>query len=133
MTKIEIHVFDTGISQCYRQYVTELVRTRTRYCHVSLCVDDAQQAQQWREELSHISKVEVFNQDADLPPIPFQGEMLVTLSSQVSPLFSAFKQTIDLVADTETAREEGRMRYRFYRERGYPLRHIKVEDKESTT
>lgn len=132
MTKIEIHVFDTGISQCYRQYVTELVSTRTRYCHVSLCVDDAQQAEQWREELSHISKVEVFDQEAGIPLVPFQGEMLVTLSAQVSPLFSAFKQTIDLVADTETAREEGRMRYRFYRERGYPLRHIKVQDKEST-
>jgi|GEM_PF-6849266 len=133
MTKVEIHVFDPGSSQCFKHYVTELVRTRTRYCQVSLCVDDAEQEAHWRQELSELSAVEVFNQDADVPPIPFQGEMLVTLSSQVSPLFSAFKQTIDLVIDSESARESGRLRYRFYRDRGYPLRHVKVQDMEPQT
>lgn len=131
MTKVEIHVFDPGINQCYKQYVTELVRTRTRYAQVSLCVDNAQSAELWREELAEFKTVEIFNQCDDVPAVPFQGEMLVTLSSQVSPLFSAFKQTIDLVEDTETAREDGRLRYRFYRDRGYPLRHVKVQDKEA--
>lgn len=130
MTKVEIHVFDPGSSQCFKHYVRELLRTRTRYCQVSLCVDDAEQVSHWREQLHDLPTVEVINNNDEVPPLPFQGEMLVTLSSQVSPLFSAFKQTIDLVIDTESARENGRIRYRFYRDRGYPLRHIKVKDLE---
>jgi len=131
MTKVEIHVFEPGGERCYQQYVRELVRTRTRYCRVSLCVDDEQQTEHWREEFSDLSTVDVFKHQTGVPSVPFQGEMLVTLSAQVSPMFSAFKHTIDLVPDTENAREQGRARYRFYRDRGYPLRHIKVQETET--
>ncbi len=133
MTRVELHVFDPGCSQSFKQYVTDLVSARSRYCQVCLCVDDAEQAAHWRSELAHLGQVEIFNQENDVPQLPFQGEMLVSLASKITPLFSAFKQTIDLVTDTESAREDGRMRYRFYRDRGYPLRHIKVQDQESVT
>lgn len=126
MTKVEIHVFEPGSERCYQQYVRELVRSRARYCRVSVCVDDALQRDHWRAEFDDLASIEVFAQQAELPALPFQGDMLITLSTQISPLFSAFKQTIDLVADAEEARESGRARYRFYRDRGYPLRHIPV-------
>ncbi len=132
MTRVEIHVFDPGSDTCVDSYITDMVRSRARYSTVSLCVDSTEQVLQWRTRLSpSLAQVEVFSTDADVPLIPFQGEILLTVCRKVSPLFSAFKQTIDIVADTESAREDGRRRYRFYKDRGYPLRHIKVQDQEA--
>lgn len=133
MTKVELHVLAPDSGQCCKQYVSELLLSYSRYSQVSLCVDTAEQADEWRTELHQLSSFEVFDQTADTPQIPFQGEVLVNISSQVSPLFSAFQQAIDLVADTESARAEGRVRYLFYRDRGYPLRHITVKNKELQT
>jgi len=130
MTKVEIHVLRAGEDLCSNAYIKGLLKSRSRYARVSLCVDTEEDVAHWRESLASLSSIEVFNQSGNTPSIPFDGEMLVTLSSSVSPVFSAFKQTIDIVTDSETAREDGRERYRFYRDRGYPLRHIKVEQTE---
>lgn len=132
MTHVELHVFEPNIQQCIRLYVRELIRSRNQYSKVCLCVDDAEQASIWRTTLGEYHALEIFEYSSAVPNIPFQGEILVSLSSHVTPMFSSFKQTIDIVVDTESAREDGRTRYRFYRDRGYPLRHIKIQAKEVT-
>ncbi len=132
MTRVEIHVFDPGSAACVERYIIELVRSRTRYCQVSLCVDNAEQAQHWRQQLAQDhSGVEIFSHDATVPLASVQGEVLLSMCTQIAPQFSAFKQAIDVVADNDTARSAGRERYRFYKERGYPLRHINVKEPEA--
>ncbi|MCO5107769.1 MAG: DNA polymerase III subunit chi [Burkholderiaceae bacterium] len=51
---------------------------------------------------------------------PFH-EVLVNLGSATPPMFSRFDRLIEVVASDEGDREAARGRWRFYRDRGYPL------------
>jgi len=51
---------------------------------------------------------------------PFH-EVLVNLGSAMPPMFSRFDRLIEVVASGEADREAARERWRFYRDRGYPL------------
>jgi len=67
--------------------------------------------------------------DADLPPVlvgsgeppPEAWEVLVNLSDAVPAFYEHFKRIAELVAEDPDAREQGRARYRLYRERGCEL------------
>lgn len=48
-------------------------------------------------------------------------DVLVNLSDQIPPGFSRFQAMIEVVSTEEGVRLSGRDRFRFYRERGYPL------------
>ena len=52
--------------------------------------------------------------------------VLINLSSEVPPFFSRFERTLEVVNQAENVRDAGRERYRFYKERGYPLHHHKM-------
>ena len=49
--------------------------------------------------------------------------ILINLSSAVPVFFSRFERTLEVVDQQDSIRLEGRSRYRFYQERGYPLQH----------
>lgn len=55
------------------------------------------------------------------PPVQ-PGEVLLNLAGEVPHFFSGFRRVLELVPADPTGRERARQRYRFYRERGYPLR-----------
>jgi len=51
-------------------------------------------------------------------------ELLISLHGECVPFFSRFERVIEIVSsDTEDSRL-GRERYKFYKDRGYELRHI---------
>ena len=52
---------------------------------------------------------------------PPDTEVLINLGTEVPPFFSQFERVAELVGGDQAHRELGRERYRFYRERGYPL------------
>lgn len=52
---------------------------------------------------------------------PVHDECLVNLSDEIPPGFSRFQQLIEIVSIEDCVRLPGRERFRFYRERGYPL------------
>lgn len=52
---------------------------------------------------------------------PMHCEFLVNLSAAIPPGFSSFENLIEIIGTAEADRIAGRERYRFYRERGYPL------------
>ena len=54
----------------------------------------------------------------DNPP---HDECLLNLSDEVPPGFSRFRQLIEIVSVDDADRVPGRERFRFYKERGYPL------------
>jgi DNA polymerase-3 subunit chi len=54
------------------------------------------------------------------PPAECQ-DVLVSLAPEVPPWFSRFARVAELVAHDEAAKARARERFRFYRERGYPL------------
>lgn len=56
-----------------------------------------------------------------LDDTPFD-EVLVNLDGDLPPSFARFQRLIEVVGVDEADRAPARERYRFYRERGYPLR-----------
>ena len=49
------------------------------------------------------------------------SEVLVNLAPAVPLFFSRFLRVAELVAPNDQAKQQGRERFRFYRDRGYPL------------
>lgn len=54
------------------------------------------------------------------PPAAFH-DVLVSLADDVPPWFSRFERVAELVDGDESGKARARERFRFYRERGYPL------------
>ena len=48
-------------------------------------------------------------------------QVLINLAPEVPLFFSRFERVADLVDQNEETRKQGRQRFRFYRDRGYPL------------
>jgi DNA polymerase-3 subunit chi len=57
---------------------------------------------------------------AELDTPPHDG-CLLNLSDEIPPGFSRFQQLIEIISVNDGDRLPGRERFRFYRERGYPL------------
>lgn len=57
-----------------------------------------------------------------------QGDfhLLINLAAEVPPFFSRFPRVAEVVSGEAAAREAGRRRFRFYQERGYPLKTHKL-------
>ncbi|MDP2826424.1 MAG: DNA polymerase III subunit chi [Sulfuritalea sp.] len=52
---------------------------------------------------------------------PLHDGCLLNLSDEIPPGFSRFQQLVEIISITDGDRLPGRERFRFYRERGYPL------------
>jgi DNA polymerase-3 subunit chi len=52
--------------------------------------------------------------------------VLVNLKVEVPPCFSQFEQVIETTGPDEASRAQARLRFRFYKDRGYPIDTIKV-------
>jgi DNA polymerase-3 subunit chi len=55
-------------------------------------------------------------------PLPVH-ELLINLGTAVPERFASFDRVAEIVCQDDRVRAESRTRYRFYRERGYPLHH----------
>jgi len=55
------------------------------------------------------------------PPPSGDDEVLVNLSSTVPEFFSQFERLTEFVEADDTARNEARQRFKFYKDRGYEL------------
>nr|WP_311527773.1 DNA polymerase III subunit chi [uncultured Ralstonia sp.] len=53
-------------------------------------------------------------------------DILVNLSPEPPPLFARFSRLIEIVGDDDADRAAARDRFRFYRDRGYPIQHHDV-------
>lgn len=52
--------------------------------------------------------------------------LLINLALDVPPFFSRFERTLEIVNEDPAVQTPGRNRYRFYKQRGYPLQHHKM-------
>lgn len=61
---------------------------------------------------------------------PDAGELLLNLDTSCPPHFERFERLLEVVGQDDDARRAGRERYRYYRDRGYPIRnHNLVQEK----
>ncbi len=56
-----------------------------------------------------------------------EHDVLINLDHQVPPFFSRFGRLAEIIDRDPEVRRSGRDRYRFYRDRGYPLQDHKIE------
>jgi len=54
-------------------------------------------------------------------------QVLINLSDEVPYFFSSFETTLEVIHAEPKAKAVGRERYRYYQERGYPLRHQEIQ------
>lgn len=62
------------------------------------------------------------------PPADPDG-LLVNLAGEIPTFFGRFPRVAEIVVDANRA--EGRARYKYYRDRGYPLHHHELDDWET--
>lgn len=55
------------------------------------------------------------------PPAAFNKDVLINLATDVPHFFSQFERVAEMINEDETQKQQGRERYRFYRDRGYEL------------
>jgi DNA polymerase III subunit chi len=55
-----------------------------------------------------------------------EDQVLINLGTAVPPFFSRFERVCEPVDQDPTVRAAGRERFRYYRERGYPLEHRQI-------
>ncbi len=63
----------------------------------------------------------VLNHDNDKFP---HHDLLISLHDECVSYFSRFERVIEIVSNDREDRRKGRERFKFYRDRGYELRHI---------
>jgi len=56
----------------------------------------------------------------------YRCDVLINLALDVPEYFGRFERIADLVGGDEVSRASGRERYRFFKERGYPLEHHEI-------
>jgi len=54
-------------------------------------------------------------------------QVLINLSEDVPHFFSSFETTLEVIHSEPQAKAVGRERYRYYQERGYPLKHHDIQ------
>lgn len=80
------------------------------------CLQDDKVAQQAAIIIGHDNEPEDHNQ------------VLINLGQEVPPFFSRFERVAEVIAGDEQARQAGRERFRFYRDRGYELNTHNLDD-----
>jgi DNA polymerase-3 subunit chi len=61
-----------------------------------------------------------------------QSELLISLHNECLPFFSRFERVIEIVGQDDDDAKLGRERYKFYKDRGYEMRHFDLRQKAGT-
>ena len=56
-----------------------------------------------------------------------ESQVLINLALEVPTFFGSFERLCEIVDQDPEIRDAGRRRYAYYRDRGYPLHHHKIE------
>lgn len=124
-------------------YACRLVRkARAANCKIVMLAEDRDQLAALDEALWTFSDLDflphvtagsplagqtpVILSDTDAAELPHH-EILINLSSGTPAHFARFERMFEIISSDEADRLAGRERYRFYKERGYPLTHFVAE------
>jgi DNA polymerase-3 subunit chi len=142
MTRIDFHVLpEDGGRRQHDHYLCQMVEQLWRggrKVHLH-CADEAMQTAfdelLWTfNDTSFLPHAATGTPEADAAAVtlgcgtarPASAEVLVNLQPEVPAFFSQFETVIETTGPDEAARAAARLRYRFYKDRGYPLEMVKV-------
>lgn len=107
--RVIIHATDHAVLNSLDEHMWAY-RAESFLAHQVVSESDAEQAPNLPVHLS-----------ADVPAA--DRSLLINLAPEVPHFFSRFARTLEVVDQSTSVREAGRERYRFYKHRGYPLKH----------
>lgn len=134
MTKVDFYILETPSAQ--QQFVCRLAEKAWQQGHrVYIHTRDASQSQQLDDLLwtfrdgSFVPHTLDDDTEAERAPIHIghngeprhHDDVLINMDRTVPLFFSRFKRVAEVVGGDEEERQAGRERFRFYRDRGYPL------------
>jgi DNA polymerase-3 subunit chi len=138
MTQVDFYILPGTDLQQRMQFACRLTDKAYRLGHrVYIHTQSAQQTGQlddllWTFQQSSFIPHAVFQTtgDGDAPPVQLghdgepdaSHEVLINLAREVPLFFSRFERVAELIDGDDDTRRQGRRRYSFYKERGYPLR-----------
>jgi DNA polymerase-3 subunit chi len=141
MTRIDFYSLDADSGGDRFLLVCRLVeRIRATDARVLIHCPDAGQAQHldrllwtFRED-SFLPHGRLGQTDPELTPVLISGDgspdsedqVLINLSSEVPEFFGRFERLCEPIDQDPAARLAGRERFRYYRDRGYPLQHHQI-------
>ncbi len=141
MTQIEFYSVESEKNKTPYAHLCEVVKRAYRkgqkvYVHS----ENKSQAEKidemlWTLDTKSFIPHQLADEDPDtIPPVEIgygqepgiRPDVLINLASEVPLFFSRFKWVFEYAYGDEDNKEKARERFRFYRERGYPLNHRKV-------
>lgn len=136
MTRVDFYILEDSAGAARQQFVCRLAEKAWQQGHkVYVHTDDADQSSRLDELLwsfrdgSFLPHSLDTGPDADSVMVHIghsdeplhHDDVLINLGQAVPLFFSRFKRVAEVIAGDEQTRQAGRERFRFYRERGYPL------------
>ena len=136
MTRVDFYISNNNSNEARTKLACRIAEKAYQMKHkIYMHVDDRQQAEQLDQLLwifrdgsfiphcliddpnsEHSSILIGYNE----PPAS-TSEVLINISSQVPGFFSRYERVAEVVGGDEPSRQKARERFKFYRERGYPL------------
>jgi len=136
MTRIDFHVLKTQGRRPHDVYVCELVQQAFqdgRRVHIHCLDEDMVTALDdllWTfHDTSFVPHAVAGSADETAAPVllaaslaaPATADLLVNLHVDVPPFFSQFEQVVETTGEDDRAKALARTRYKFYKDRGYPI------------
>lgn len=136
MTRIDFYVLQDSAPGNRFTLACRLIEKAWQKGHrVLICTQDEEQTRHmdrllWtHRDQSFIPHALLGKSDSHLNPVLItdtddaddEHDVLINLCQQIPPFFSRFERVIECVDKEETQRAASRERFRFYRDRGYPL------------
>ena len=136
MTRVDFYILDDSAETARQHFACRLAEKAWQQGHkVYIHTDDADQSSQLDDLLwafrdgSFLPHSLDTSPDADSVDVHIghsdeplhHDEVLINLGREVPLFFSRFRRVAEVVAGDEETKQAGRERFRFYRDRGYPL------------
>ncbi|MEM7378939.1 MAG: DNA polymerase III subunit chi [Pseudomonadota bacterium] len=120
MTRIEFHVVTCGDASARLHYVRDWLAALGPGTCAHVCCDSDAQPELRRTLAAQHPQVTVLVAAAAAPR-PDTRTVLINLATDVPAFFSRYRCTLDIADKRGASVEADRSRYRFYRDRGYPI------------
>ena len=128
MTTVQFYLIETDNASDQFHYALQLaLQLLARGKHLHIHTGSAEGTRQMKalfvDKLSHGDERLTIEHKGE-PEV--NRDVLLNLSAEVPHFFSSFDSTLEVICTGCTGKDTGRERYRYYKSRGYPLRHCEV-------
>lgn len=144
MTQVEFYSVDEEDSKLPFAHITEVVKRGYRKGQkIFIHTENKKLAEKvdeilWTLDTKSFLPHQLVGEDENTkPPIEIgfgqtpkiRPDILINLSSEIPSFFSHFNWVFEYAHGDDESKEKARSRFKFYRERGYPLNHRKLSNK----